>query len=91
MITKNKKRVPTFVPKAPGRIYCKGAAMASEPDEWPGDDLRLRVATYVLAYRFDDLLEIERAACARLIEGADLPISMRDRMDRIVNTYGHEL
>jgi hypothetical protein len=91
MITKNKKRVPTFVPRAPGFIHCKGCRIESDYDEWPGDELRSRVATYVLTYRFNELLEIERAACTKQLEGFELSNDMRERMDRIVNTYGHEL
>ena len=91
MITKNKKRVPTFVPRAPEGIPCKGCRIESSHDEWPGDELRSRVATYVMSYRFNDLLEIERAACEKQLQGFELTNDVRERMDRIVNTYGHEL
>jgi hypothetical protein len=89
-LPKQKQRVPTFLPAATERIFCKGSIKSSEVS-WPNDAIRSQVATYLLNYRFKDLLEIERATCERLIEGYELSASDTERMDRLVNQYGYEL
>lgn len=89
-LPKQKQRVPTFLPAATERIFCKGSIL-SPSTRWPDDTVRSKVATYLLNYRFNDLLEIERATCERLVEGYELSTSDIVRMDSLVNQYGYEL
>lgn len=71
-------------------IPCKGVPPATlEP--WPNDDYRREVALHVLTLHGRDISQTERDTCERYSNLSHAKGLDQDRMDRIVNTYGHEL
>ena len=84
------KYYPAKSKPAISSIPCKGS-LPETLEPWPNDDYRREVALHVLTLHGRDLCTAERNTCERYANLSHAASVDQDRMDRIVNTYGHEL
>jgi hypothetical protein len=88
---KAKAKAATFIHGSePHTIPCTGV-LPETLKTWPTDDYRREVALHVLTLHGRDICAAERATCARYKNRTHTKSLDQDRMDRLVNTYGHEL
>lgn len=77
-------------PIIPDTIPCAGSNnFVSDP--WPDDEYRAKVASHILEHRRKDILWMEEDTCLKQIACLEMTKADVTRMDRLVNTYGHEL
>lgn len=76
--------------KASRIIPCQGVAPESLTP-WPTSEYRREVALHILTLHGRDICQAERETCERYANFSQAANLDQARMDRLVNTYGHEL
>lgn len=77
-------------PIIPDTIPCSGSLVFKSGD-WPDDEYRAKVASHILEHHRKDILWMEEDTCLKQIACLEMTKVDVNRMDRLVNTYGHEL